>query len=178
VRGSRVDALHSLLTTLGGARVRDVHLPGYLETGFGGPQFVALSNTIYLDLGTGFLRLDAPHSDCFIELTMVDAMTSPPELEREDDEFMTASIGDLFFDSGGSHAITRIRYAVVGEPRADRAVVRCAEFRIGRGVCLFFDPMWLNGIRLGATGQYETWGPSERERSEGVQEFVWEPAGA
>ena len=51
----------------------------------------------------------------------------------------------------------RIRYAVNGRDLEDRAIVRCTEFRIGNRTRIFFDPMSLDGTRLGVSDGYDRW---------------------
>ena len=163
------DLLHSLR----GARVHDVLVPGYLD---GPARFEPLTQTVYLDLGADLLRLDAVKYAGVLDMTRVAEVTMPPEWAEQDETLVVGSIGSLFFGSGGRPPITRIRYAVT---RADRTVVRCAEFRLGLGVCLFFDPMNVDGMRMAVGRGYEDWQRDDRDREGAVlghyEELVWTP---
>ncbi|GAB1641308.1 hypothetical protein [Krasilnikovia sp. MM14-A1259] len=174
-------ALHDLLNELDGARVHDVLVPGYIETAYGTPEFRPLGGTAYLHLDDRFLRIDGSENEGSLTLRMVDEITMPATLEREDDEFATASLTSLFFiDSGADPPITRIRYAVNDPADADRGVVRCAEFRIGSRSTLFFDPMSLERLRIAVHDGYDDWQRHDRDREVVgyVEEFVWEPEGS
>lgn len=162
-----------LLDSLRGARVHDILIPGYLD---GAARFESLTWTVYLDLGVDLLRLDAVKYDGVLRMSRVPEVTMPPEWADEDETLVVGSIGSLFFDPGGRPPITRIRYAVT---HADRAVVRCAEFRLGPGVCLFFDPMNVDGMRLAVNRGYEAWQRDDRDREGEIfgryEELVWAP---
>ncbi|XVU26650.1 hypothetical protein ACQPZJ_06255 [Actinoplanes sp. CA-054009] len=169
-----------VLRELDGAVVQDVHVTGYLERDYGAPQFRPSAGVAYLDLGGRFLRIDGARSPGLLTLSLVAEMTVPPELVDDDDEFLTASLGRLFFDRGAGMPITRIRYAVPDEARAAPGVVRCAEFQFGASASLFFDPVTFELLRLAVSRGYDDWRRTERPRDMeiygSVAEHVWEPS--
>ncbi|MFI1995857.1 hypothetical protein [Actinoplanes sp. NPDC020271] len=172
----------SVLDSLDGARVHDIIVPGYLDTGRGHPQFAQLGGAVYLELELDrrFLLIDGSPAQGSLTLEIVDRIAATRWLDDEDEEFATAYIGGLFFDRGSAPRITRIRYAVNGESELDRGVLRCAEFRLGSTTHLFFDPMTFERLQLGVSGGYEDWQRESRDRERTIfgytEEHVWEPA--
>ncbi|GGQ65438.1 hypothetical protein [Couchioplanes azureus] len=175
-----MDALTKTLARLSGARVHGLHVPAYLDGKTPVARAVTTSYTLYFELDEGFLRLTWVGSGGGLQLAVASEAVRP-DCWDEDDDFLLASIGELFFDNGGSAPlITRIRYATNAESDPDRGIVRCAEFQLGLQNRLFCDPSWVPGIRLSTSGGYEQWQREDRDRERDlhgfVHEHVWEPA--
>jgi hypothetical protein len=169
-----MDVLAEVLRRATGARVQDVLLPGFLDHDQGAPRHVSWASQAYLELDRGLLRLTSVGNRGGLELSFVDRVIPPPELEAEDDEFSIASVGPYLIDS--PLRITRIRYAMNGESDATRTVVRCAEFELDGRLRLFADPMWVPGIRLTTGDGYDVWQHEERDRERRISGFIEEHA--
>ncbi|SNY55983.1 hypothetical protein [Paractinoplanes atraurantiacus] len=173
-----------LLAALDGARLHDILLPGYLDTDDGPPRFVQLMGRAYLDLGDRLLHLDGAAYEGALTLSFATKPTTSDYMAGEDEEFATASIGSLFFDTSTAPAITEVRYVTTArhgtrapDPAPGSALVRCAEFRLRYGGRLFFDPMTFERLRMAASDGYDTWHSNDRPRDEEVfgpiQEHHW-----
>ncbi|MEU8813120.1 hypothetical protein [Actinoplanes sp. NPDC048796] len=182
--------MNSLLTALDGAHLHDILLPGYLDTDNGPPRFARLMGRAYLDLGDRLLHLDGTAYEGFLTLSFATEPTTSDYMIGEDEEFATASIGSLFFDTTMPHPITEIRYAATArfgalepDPAPGSFLVRCAEFRLHHGTRLFFDPMCVERLQMASSDGYETWQANDRPRDEQVfgpvEEHHWTapPAG-
>jgi hypothetical protein len=168
-----VEVLHALA----GARVQDVQTLGWLDRDEVPPRFVPYSHVLHLELDEGFLRLEEVGSHGGLALSVVPEIMPKPEEILEDEEIVAGSLGGFFLFDRIPQPITRIRYWTNGESDLERAIVRCAEFRLGAHLDLFADPMWMPGIRLGAHGfDWDADATAEHERLFGrLTEHVWKP---
>ncbi|WP_042424707.1 hypothetical protein [Streptacidiphilus anmyonensis] len=169
-------SLDQLFAALSSVRVWDVQVPGFIDRDRPHPRFTPLSESVYLALEDGYLRLDSVANYSQLAMRLVSDVEVPEALEGEDEEFSVGSFSEPFLaDAYDSFRITRIRWAVDADSDPSAGVVRCAEFEFEKNWPLCVDPAWQFGIRLQGVGAFDRCLGEMRESSLGIQVFAWAP---
>lgn len=166
--------LDHLFAALSSVRAWDIQVPGYIDREGMHPRFTPLSESIYVALEEGYLRLDSVDNYGQLAMRLVAEAEVPEALAGEDDEFSLGSIGESFLaDAYSSFRITRIRWATDADSDVSAGTVRCAEFEFEKAWPVFADPAWHFGIRLQGAGAFDRWIAEMREESHDIKTFSW-----
>ncbi|MFJ5141590.1 hypothetical protein [Streptomyces sp. NPDC088707] len=163
--------------------VRDVLVPGYIDRDREHPLFKPFPVSVFLELEDGFVELATVQDEGRMTVEFVTEPGIPEALLDDEDEFCFDSRGlDVLTDAHDSLRVTRIRgvlpgasVSVAGDPGTE---YECLEFRFEDGGCLFADPGYPLGIRLGGEGAYDRLMELNAGRPTGPEPgrpFVWAP---
>jgi hypothetical protein len=134
-----------------------------------------LSNTYYLALDNGFLRMDSAVNDGQVALRHVPAM-STEEFDGDVDTHHTRrlSLETILLGYAFPARCTRVRYMLDGDSSEALGVVSAVEFTFGdHPRPLFFGAMNTYGLQPGTWGAYDRHVDFWRPRLPGVTEHVW-----
>src|SRR5262245_37685234 len=99
-------------------------------------------------------------------------------VEADDDEVAVASVGNHYLSASGPAQCTALRLFTNNESVPDEGIFRAAELTFQDRYTVFFDPFWVDGLRLGVGDVADRWLAEARsarhERLFGIlQETTW-----
>ena len=157
--------------------ISDVLVTGYVDRSEDLPQFRPVPDTVYLQLGHGFIRMDAIGQYDQLKLSRVDAIALEDVLVDEDDEPAVGSYGQLFLTFGSTEPrCTALRYWTDERSDPAAAVVKCLELEIDEVDTVFVDPTWHFGIHLGTAERRRRWQRDYFDQARGMREHSWRPS--
>lgn len=148
------------LELIGRSRFTDLLVPA--RTGRSGSRLVVvpLFDEIYLELeGGGFLQLASVNSHGGLSVRPVDDIdyTTFAYDDEPAEDLLLISLASQYFHGWETIECGAVVYTVNEESDLDRSIVRGLELLVSGGQRLFFDPMDIDGIRLGNSGTYDAW---------------------
>ena len=148
--------LVELQLKLNGAGISDILLPGFLDQDENPARFRTLSQAVYFECNSLYLRMAAIATTGSMRISIENRIEIPDQI----DEDMTAAVTSLreqcLDDADGRNDLSLIRFWDIVD---DANGLRCAAAQLDlvNGQQIFVDPTYHFGIRIGGSLQRESW---------------------
>ena len=117
-----------------------------------------------------------------LHIRLVERIKFPQDSwEDPDYELAAASVAAHYLDASVSVSCTAMRLFTNNEPVPEDGIFRAVEMTFNDTCTMFFDPFWIDGIRLGAGNTPDLWlaehrAPRLQDAFGPRQETTWRPA--
>lgn len=111
----------------------------------------SLAVGVYLQAENGLVHFTSVNSNGGLRIGLADQIEYHEDLRSDPDvELAAASVGDHYLAASG-HPVhcTAMRLFTNRESVPQDGIFRAAEMTLANGSTVFFDPFWIDGIRLG-----------------------------
>jgi hypothetical protein len=170
------DALDYLVSLLQREAINNVLVTGYIDRSERVHQFRPVPDTVYLELGHGFLRMDAIGQYDQLKLSHVDEIVLEDILVDDDDDPAVGSYAQMLLTFGSTEPrCTGLRYWTDERSDPVAGVVKCLEVEVDGVDIIFADPTWHFGIHLGTAERRRKWQRDYFDEAKGMREFSWRP---
>ena len=173
-----------VLAFLQTARFVDLLLPGWIDRS--GPLPVCrpltLAFGVYLQAESGLIQFAAVNGNGGLRIRLANQIEYDADLRNDpDEELAAASVGDHYLTAAGSGRCTAMRLFTNNESVPEDGIFRAVELTFEAAYTVFFDPFWIDGIRLGTGNTADLWlaedrSPRFRELFGPLKETTWLPA--
>lgn len=166
-----------VLALLEFGRFTDLLLPGWIDRTGPVPVHRPYTFDACLQAETGLIQFTSVHNNGGLHIRVVDKVELGPDLE---DEIVMGSVGAHFLSASHPLHCTGLRLFTDNESVPGNAIFRAAEITFGHHT-VFFDPMWVDGIRLSTGPAPREWLTEERSARRQelfglLKETIWWPA--
>jgi hypothetical protein len=153
--GRHVARCPDLLET---ARFVDLLLPGWIDRTGPFPIHRPLTFDPCLQAESGLIQFTSVNNNGGLHIRMVDEIEYDDALSDDpDEELAAASVGAHYLPASGSVRRTAVRLFTNNESVPDDGIFRAAEMTFEDTYTVFFDPFWIDGIRLGTGNTPDLW---------------------
>lgn len=171
-----------VLAFLETARFVDLLLPGWIDRTGPFPVCRPLAFDACLQAESGVIQFMSVNSNGGLRMRLVDQIEYPEDLRSDpDEELAAASVADHYLAASG-HPVrcTALRLFTNRESVPRDGIFRAVEMTFDNSSTVFFDPFWIDGIRLGTGSTSELWlaedrSPRLEERFGPLKETTWLP---
>lgn len=170
-----------VLAFLETARFDDLLLPGWIDRTGPFPVHRPLTFDAYLQAESGLMQFTSVNNNGGLHIRMVDEIQYD-EAFRDDpeEELLAASVRAHYLSASGSVRCTAVRLFTDNESVPEDGIFRAAEMTFEDTYTVFFDPFWIDGIRLGTGNTSDLWlaehrSPRLREVFGPLNETFWRP---
>lgn len=171
-----------VLAFLETARFVDVLLPGWIDRTGPFPVCRPLTFDACLQAESGLIQFTSVSSNGGLHMRLVDQIEYDEDLRSDlDEELAAASVGGHYLVASDPVRCTAMRLFTNRESVLRDGIFRAAEMTFDNNSTVFFDPSWMDGIRLGTGNSSELWlaedrSPRLEERFGPLKETIWLPA--
>lgn len=140
-----------VLAFLETARFVDLLLPGWIDRTGPLPVHRPLTFHACLQAENGLIPFTSVNSNGGLRIRLVDQIEYDEDLRNDPDEELAASSAGAHYlpASPGSARCTAMRLFTNSESIPEDGIFRAAEMTFNDTYTVFFDPFWIDGIRLG-----------------------------
>lgn len=171
-----------VLSFLETARFVDLLLPGWIDHVGPVPVCRPLTFDACLQAESGLVQFTSVNSGGGLHIRLVDQIEYDEDLRNDpDEEIAAASVGAHYLNASGPMGCTAMRLFTNRESVPEDGIFRAAELTFDNICTVFFDPSWIDGIRLGTGNTPDLW--LAQDRSPGIEELfgplkeaTWRPA--
>ncbi len=170
-----------VLAFLETARFEDLLLPGWIDRTGPFPVHRPYAFDACLQAEDGLLQFTAVNNNGGLHIRTVDEIEYDEALSGDpDEELLAASVGAHYLSTSGPVRCTAVRLFTNNESVPDEGIFRAAEMTFEDTYTVFFDPFWIDGIRLGTGNTPDLWlaehrSPRLQEVFGPLKETIWLP---
>lgn len=170
-----------VLAFLETARFVDLLLPGWIDRTGPFPIHRPFTFDACLQAETGLIQFTSVNNNGGLHIRLVDQIDYDTDLRNDPDEELTAaSVGAHYLSASGSVRCTAMRLFTNNESAPEDGIFRAAEMEFDEVHTVFFDPFWIDGIRLGTGNTPDLWlaehrTPRLQEAFGLLKEITWSP---
>lgn len=172
-----------VLAFLETAQFVDLLLPGWIDRSGPVPVCRPLTFDACLQAESGLIQFTSVNSNGGLHIRLVDRIEFQEDLRNDpDEELAAASVGAHYLAASG-HPVrcTAMRLFTNRESVPQDGIFRAAEMTFDNFSTVFFDPFWIDGIRLGTGNTPDLWlaehrSPQFQELLGPPEETTWLPA--
>jgi hypothetical protein len=165
----------------GQAGLRRVLLPGWIDRAGSFPVHRPLTFDVCLQGESGLIQFTSVNNNGGLHIRLVDEIEYDDALSDDPDEGLAAaSVGAHYLTTSGHVRCTAMRLFTNSESAPDDGIFRAAEMTFEDTYTVFFDPFWIDGIRLGTGNTPDLWlaehrSPRLQEAFGPLKETSWLP---
>ncbi|WP_051366095.1 hypothetical protein [Hamadaea tsunoensis] len=163
------------------ARFDDLLLPGWIDRTGPFPVHRLLGFDAYLKAEGGLVRFTSVNNHGGLHIRLAGEIEYDEALRDDPDEdLVAASVGSHYLAASGPVRCTAMRLFTNNEAVPEAGIFRAAELAFDNGSVVFFDPFWIDGIRIGTTAAADLWlaehhAPPLQAAFGLLQETTWRP---
>lgn len=170
-----------VLTFLETARFDDLLLPGWIDRTGPFPVHRPFTFDACLQAESGFIQFTSVNNNGGLHIRVTDEIEYDEELRDDpEEELLAASVGAHYLSASSSVRCTAMRLFTNNESVPNDGIFRAAEMTFEDTYTVFFDPFWIDGIRLGTGNTPDLWlaehrSPRAQEVFGPIKETSWRP---
>jgi hypothetical protein len=171
-----------VLAFLQTARFVDLLLPGLIDRSGPFPVHRPLTFHACLQADSGLIQFTSVNNNGGLYVRLVDEIEYDEELRNDlDEELVAASVGAHYLTASSPGRCTAMRLFTNNESVPEDGIFRAIEMTFEDTYTVFFDPFWIDGIRLGTGNTPDLWlaehrSPRFQQLFGPLEETTWLPA--